>query len=450
MKRLMLDELNRWFDDPKRKPLLICGARQVGKTYLLKEMFAKQFKHAVYIDLMKDDGSREFFSTTCDAGKYLEYIEARFDRKITPSNPLILDEVQECPMVISSLKYFCEDHRELPVIASGSLVRLAIHKMKKDKNFSFPVGKVKVMNLYPMTYEEYLLNRNPALLERIRAAYESRIPMERQFHELALDRLYEYLSIGGMPEAVDRFLSTGSYVDASKVVSDVYGNYLADMSLYNVSDETILKTRNVFHNIFAQLNKENRNFKIGLIDGGKSNRDYQNAYLWLELARVVYRSRKKEGKVSLPLTEEETGLFRYYLADEGMFVHQSRLPRSEFMVRDRRNSLAGIFYENYVADELSAKGIELYYWTGKSRNEIEFIVQNGSFAVPIDVKKGNGKMNSLEAFRASNPRYTAVKITSGNYGYDEEKDLLTIPLYQTFLLAEQLSKGESIRPTDEN
>lgn len=446
MERLILAHILEWYEDKDRKPLLICGARQVGKTYLLKEQFAKRFRDYVYIDLLKDGESKGFFSSTCDPRKYLEYIEARFNKKISSDCPLILDEVQECPMAIVSLKYFCQDYRDLPVIATGSLVRVAINRMKKKEEFSFPVGKVNVMNMYPMTFEEYLLNTNPSLLRIIRESYYSHRPMDGAFHEMAMDRLYEYLAIGGMPEVVDRFIRTGSYVDAGKVISEVYGNYLADMSVYNVSDETVLKTRSIYQNIFRQLNKENKNFKIGLVDHGKSNRDYFNAYTWLELARVVYRSRKTEGYIPLPLTEEEQGLFRYYLADQGMFVHQSRLPRSDFMVRDKRNALAGIFYENYVADELMAKGIRLFYWTGKGSHEIEFVVQNGSYAVPIDVKKSGGKLGSLEAFRTNNPRYTAVKISSGNYGYDPGTDILSIPLYQTFLLAEQLSKEESIKP----
>ncbi len=446
MERLILPHIIKWYENKDRKPLLICGARQVGKTYLLKEQFAKRFKNNVYIDLLKDGDSRSFFASTCDPSKYLKYIEARFNKKVSPECPLILDEIQECPMAIVSLKYFCQDHRDLPVIATGSLVRVAINRMKKKEEFSFPVGKVNVMNMYPMTFEEYLLNTNPALLGIIRESYSSHRPMDGEFHKMAMERLYEYLAIGGMPEVVGRFIETGSYVDAGKTISEVYGNYLADMSTYNVSDETVLKTRNIYQNVFMQLDKENRNFKIGLVEHGKSNRDYFNAYMWLELARVVYRSRKTEGRVSLPLTEGEQGLFRYYLADQGMFVHQSRLPRSDFMLKDKRNALAGIFYENYVADELRAKGIKLFYWTGKGSHEIEFVVQNGSYAVPIDVKKTGGKMGSLEAFRVMNPRYTAIKISSGNYGYDPGTDMLSIPLYQTFLLAEQLSRGEPIRP----
>ena len=171
MERLILAHILEWYEDKDRKPLLICGARQVGKTYLLKEQFAKRFRDYVYIDLLKDGESKGFFSSTCDPRKYLEYIEARFNKKISSDCPLILDEVQECPMAIVSLKYFCQDYRDLPVIATGSLVRVAINRMKKKEEFSFPVGKVNVMNMYPMTFEEYLLNTNPSLLRIIRESY---------------------------------------------------------------------------------------------------------------------------------------------------------------------------------------------------------------------------------------------------------------------------------------
>lgn len=311
MERLILAHINEWYESKDRKPLLVCGARQVGKTYLLTQQFAKRFGDCVYIDLLRDEESRSFFSNTCNPEKYLRYIEARFDKKVSPGCPLILDEVQECPMAIVSLKYFCQDYRDLPVIATGSLVRVAINRMKKEE-FPFPVGKVNVMNMYPMTFEEYLLNVSPALLRTIRESYHAHRPMDDAFHKMALDRLYEFLAIGGMPEVVDRFMRTGSYVDTGKAISEVYGNYLADMSMYNISDDTIMKTRNIYRNIFRQLNKENKNFKIGLVDHGKSNRDYFNAYMWLELARVVYRSRRTEGHIPLPLDEEEQGLFRFF------------------------------------------------------------------------------------------------------------------------------------------
>lgn len=445
MERTKLVELDRWYAKKRRKPLVVWGARQVGKTYLVKDLFAKKrFSDFLYIDLKKDEEACAFFSSTSDPAKYLAYIEARFEKKINGETPLIFDEVQQCHQVLSSLKYFKQDYPELPVIATGSLVRLSlIHDGSKGRrdDFLFPVGGIDSINVYPLTFEEYLLNANKTLLGRIRDAYREKRPLEEHEHQIALDYLYEYLTIGGMPEPLSIFLESKSYMDARESLKQVYDNYLADMDLYNVSKETILKTRNVFKNVYAELNKENKNFKVGNIEKGKSNRDYFNAYQWLELARVIHRNQKKQGKVAFPLTQEDEGLFRFYLADTGIFSYQSKTPQSDYFVKEKRNALSGIFYENYVADEFAAKEIPLFYWVGKNGNEFEFVVENQCKILPIDVKKTGGKLNSLDAFRSMNPKSTAIKISANQFGYDEEQDILTIPLYEVFLLADDLANN---------
>jgi len=452
MERLAIRYLEQWIVSPDRKPLIIWGARQVGKTYLLRTLFMKEHPKALYIDLAKDEEARSFFSTTSDPDKYLRYIEARYMKKIGPDTPLIFDEMQRCLSVLTSLKYFCQEHKKIPVIATGSMVRLAMMEMQKenkDDSFLFPVGSVDSLDLYPLNFEEYLLNVNPVMLDRIRESYRSCRPMEKYEHDLATDLLHDYMSIGGMPEAVDKFIRTGSYVDVSKTLSSIYDNYLADMSQYNISPKMILKTRKVYQSIFSQLNKENRNYKISQTDKGKTNRDYQSTYIWLELARVVHRSLNKTDKVTLPLSDSDSNLFRLYLGDIGMFTYQSGIPFSDFIAKDKRNSLAGVFYENYVADELAAKGIDLYYWTGKSHHEFEFIVPNRGRVVPIDVKKGSGTMNSLKAFRDHNPKELAIKVSSNNFGYDEENMILTIPHYAMFMLAQDLSEDTDPVPGSE-
>ena len=438
MKRSKIKEIEKWFNSENRKPLIVWGARQVGKTHLLKNEFASGLKDFLYIDLIKDDEARKYFDTTCDAKKYLEYIETRFNKKISNECPLILDEVQSSLNVITSLKYFEQDFKNLPIIATGSMVRVAI-KTNQKEDFLFPVGKINSINIYPLTFDEYLLNVNEKLIDRIRECYKDRIAMQSFEHEVLMEHLYRYLSIGGMPEALDTFIRTDSYVDANKVLNDIYDNYLNDMAQYNVSNETLLKTRNVYNNIFNQLNKENKNFKISLIDSGKSNRDYFNAYEWLFLSKVVYKSSKLEGKITQPIVREEgQGLFRLYLADEGLFTNQSKVNRSDFFVKDNRNRLSGVFYENYVACELSAKDIELFYWCGKNENEFEFIVEKDGDIIPIDVKKNRGKLNSLVNYRNINSNKYAIKISSNNFGYDEANRIYTIPLYATFALAEDL------------
>lgn len=440
MKRNKTKEIEKWFKSENRKPLMLWGARQVGKTYLIKNEFCNQFKDYVYLDLIKDDEARNYFDSTCDAKKYLDYIEARFNKKISNECPLIFDEVQVSLNVITSLKYFEQEFKNLPVIATGSMVRVAI-KINQKENFLFPVGKINSINIYPLTFDEYLLNVNEKMIDKIRNSYIEKKPLESYEHNLLMEYLYKYLSIGGMPEALSTFIKNDSYVDAIVVLNDIYNNYLNDMTQYNVSNETLLKTRNVYNNIFNQLNKENKNFKISLIDSGKSNRDYFNAYEWLTLSKVVYKSSKLTGKISLPITREEgQGLFRLYLADEGLFTNQSKTKRSDFFVKDNRNKLSGVFYENYVACELSAKDIDLFYWCGKNENEFEFIVEKGGEIIPIDVKKKRGRLNSLVNFRNINPNNYAIKISANNFGFDENNRIYTIPLYATFALAEDIKK----------
>ena len=445
MERLKVKELEQWLESPRRKPLIVWGARQVGKTYLVKDLFAKKhFEHFIYIDLKKDEQARAFFATTSDSDKYIAYLEARFARKIDGKTLIVFDEVQQCHQVLSSLKYFCQDHREIPVIATGSLVRLSLRHQEQaggNDEFLFPVGKVDSMNVYPVSFEEYLMNVSPFLLDEIRKAYSRMQPLSPTFHDMAMDLLHEYLTIGGLPEALVTFLQSKSYADATAVLKEVYQNYLGDMDSYNISGETILKTRSVYKNIFAQLNKENKNFKVTMLDKGKSNRDYFSAYEWLELARVVYRCRNVRGRITIPMEEESQGLFRLYLADEGIFTFQSQTNQADLFVKDRRSTLAGIFYENYVACELAAKELPLFYWTGKQTHEFEFVVCSGGKVYPIDVKKSKGGTASLQEFREANGKGTAIKISANNFGYNAESGILTIPHYAAFLLADDLKNG---------
>ncbi len=443
MERFKLRELNEWYASKMRKPLIVWGARQVGKTYLIKNLFAGQFKDYIYIDLKKDSEACRYFSSTQNPDDHISYIELRYSKKPSSDIPLIFDEVQQCPAVISALKYYCQDHRDIPVIATGSMVRLSL-KHEADGDFLFPVGKVDSMNLFPLSFGEYMFNVNSVLYNRVCEAYRSRKPMEQYEHESALDLLHEYLIIGGMPEADQIFIDTHSFEDANRALHSIYDSYLLDMDVYSKSEQSVLRTRNVYANIFAQLNKENRNFKVGDLERGRSNRDFFNAYQWLELSRIVYRSSLKDGKVSVPMNSESSSLFRLYLSDPGLFTVQSKVPRTDFFVRDNRNVLSGIFYESYVADELVSKGHDLFYWIGKNRHEFEFLIQCGSRIIPVDVKRTGGKMNSLDAYRSFNGSCTAVKISANNFGYDRDRDILTIPLYEAFLFAEEMAREDAL------
>ena len=450
MERTALQKLADWDSNKRKKPLIVWGARQVGKTYLILELFAKKYypNRYVYVDCKKEDEIRDFCSGTANAEKIIEYISLRKGQQINEQTLLIFDEVQECPNILSSLKYFCQDYREIPVIATGSMVRIKLqretHKRgaRDNDKFLFPVGKINQMTVYPMTFDEFLMNSNQMLFDAVRNAYERRQPLERQIHELAMEHVYKYLLVGGMPEAVEAYIDGGSLLESREILKVLYDNYLADMELYQASQESVLRSRALFQNIYRELNRESKNFSPGLIEEKSKTRDYATSIQWLTMAHVVNQSFQLKEHVTMPLMPDSDSSFRLFLGDIGMFSYQSGVNAASFVSSERENTLSGIFFENFVANELIAKEHKLFYWRGKSSAELEFIVESDNRLYPIDVKKGRGTLNSLEKFSNHNKFEYAIKVSKNNYGYDREQKLLTIPLYFIPFVAKDLSDGK--------
>ena len=450
MERIALQKLVDWNSNKRKKPLIVWGARQVGKTYLIQELFAKKYypNRYVYVDCKKEDEIRDFCSGTANAEKIIEYISLRKGQQINEQTLLIFDEVQECPNILSSLKYFCQDYREVPVIVTGSMVRIKLqretHKRgaKDNDKFLFPVGKINQMTVYPMTFDEFLMNSNQMLFDAVRNAYESRQPLERQIHELTMEHVYKYLLVGGMPEAVDAYIDSGSLLESREILKVLYDNYLADMELYQASQESVLRSRALFQNIYRELNRESKNFSPGLIEEKSKTRDYATSIQWLTMAHVVNQSFQLKEHVTMPLMPDSDSSFRLFLGDIGMFSYQSGINAASFVSSERENMLSGIFFENFVANELIAKEHKLFYWRGKSSAELEFIVESDNRLYPIDVKKGRGTLNSLEKFSNHDKFEYAIKVSKNNYGYDREQKLLTIPLYFIPFVAKDLADGK--------
>ena len=450
MERTALQKLADWDSNKRKKPLIVWGARQVGKTYLILELFAKKYypNRYIYVDCKKEDEIRDFCSGTANAEKIIEYISLRKGQQLNEQTLLIFDEVQECPNILSSLKYFCQDYREIPVIATGSMVRIKLqretHKRgaRDNDKFLFPVGKINQMTVYPMTFDEFLMNSNQMLFDAVRNAYERRQPLERQIHELAMEHVYKYLLVGGMPEAVEAYIDGGSLLESREILKVLYDNYLADMELYQASQESVLRSRALFQNIYRELNRESKNFSPGLIEEKSKTRDYATSIQWLTMAHVVNQSFQLKEHVTMPLMPDSDSSFRLFLGDIGMFSYQSGINAASFVSSERENTLSGIFFENFVANELIAKEHKLFYWRGKSSAELEFIVESDNRLYPIDVKKGRGTLNSLEKFSNHNKFEYAIKVSKNNYGYDREQKLLTIPLYFIPFVAKDLSDGK--------
>lgn len=449
MERIALQKLIDWNNNKRKKPLIIWGARQVGKTYLAKELFAEKYYKSsyIYIDCKKEDEIREFCSNTANAEKIIEYISLRKGKQINKKTLLIFDEVQECPNIISALKYFCQDYREIPVIATGSMVRIKLqretHKRgsKENDKFLFPVGKINQITIYPMTFDEFLINSNKMLYDTIKNAYENKQLLDFHIHELAMEQVYKYLLVGGMPEAVEAYIDDGNLLEAREILKVLYDNYLSDMELYQASQEAVLRSRLLFQNIYRELNKESKNFSPGLIEEKSKTRDYATSVQWLTMAHIVNQSFQLKEHITTPLMPDSESNFRLFLGDIGMFSYQSGINAASFVSNERDNTLSGIFFENFVANELIAKEHKLFYWRGKLSSELEFIIESNNKLYPIDVKKGRGTLNSLEKFSNHNKFEYAIKVSKNNYGYNRDQKLLTIPFYFIPFVARDLANG---------
>ena len=449
MERIITKKLIEWNNNPRKKPLIVWGARQVGKTYLIKNIFAETYykNNYIYIDCKIEDEISTFCAQTANPEKIIEYISLLKGKKITDSTLLIFDEVQECPNIVSSLKYFCQDFRQIPVIATGSMVRIKIqretHKRGADENsrFLFPVGKINQLTVYPMTFDEFLINSNTVLYETVKSAYQNKKPLDPKIHELAMEQVYKYLLVGGMPEAVDTYIDGDNLFESREILKTLYDNYLADMDLYQASREAVLRSRALFSNIYKELNKESKNFSPGLIEEKSKTRDFATSIQWLTMAHIVNQSFQLKEHITTPLMPDSESNFRLFLGDIGMFSYQSGINATSFISSDRENTLSGIFFENFVANELIAKEHKLFYWKGKASSELEFIVESNNKLYPIDVKKGRGTLNSLEKFSNHNKFEFAIKVSKNNYGYNAEQKLLTVPFYFVPFIAKDLANG---------
>lgn len=449
MERTAAQKLVEWNNNTKRKPLIVWGARQVGKTYLIKDIFAETYykDNYIYIDCKIEEGVCDFCEKTANAEKIIEYISLLKGKQINENTLLIFDEVQECPNIVSALKYFCQDFRHIPVIATGSMVRIKIQRETRKRGagangkFLFPVGKINQITIYPMSFDEFLLNKNKMLYHAIKDAYENKQPLDTTIHELAMEQVYKYLLVGGMPEAVETYIEDDDLFASREILKVLYDNYLSDMQLYQASPEAILRSRKLFSNIYKELNKESKNFAPGLIEEKSKTRDYTTAIEWLTMAHIVNQSFQLKEHVTMPLIADNESNFRLFLGDIGMFSYQSGVNAASFISAERENTLSGIFFENYVANELVAKELKLFYWRGKSSAELEFIVESNNKLYPIDVKKGRGVLNSLGKFANHNKFECAIKISKNNYGYNVEQKLLTIPFYFVPFIAKDLAEG---------
>lgn len=430
MKRKITEELIKWKNSSARKPIILNGARQVGKTFILREFGRENYKNTVYINLERNRTVSSLFNDDISPDKLIKYLEAETGERILPDETLIIfDEIQSCERAVTALKYFCEDAPEYHVAAAGSLLGVAINRNQN----SFPVGKVNVIRLYPMDFEEFLIaSGNELLIEEITECFNNISPMNDAMHKKAIDLYHDYLIVGGMPEAVKSFIETNSYIDAGLVQRNIIDNYTADMAKYASNTETV-KIRACYNSIPAQLAKDNKKFQYKVIQKGGSSSIFGASLEWLKQAGVILEcQRTDQGSMPLSVYADQTS-FKIYMSDVGLLVNKSGMSLNS-IITDESNVFMGAVTENYVAQQLASKNYPLYYWTVQnSQAELDFVLQKDYKIYGVEVKKNEHvRSRSLSVFRQKYSPYCSIRFSQKNFGKTE--DVVSIPLYAVFLI----------------
>ena len=372
MERKMMDSLRAWKENPRRMPLLLDGARQVGKTYTALTFGKEYYKNTVYFNMEDSSEIQAIFERDFNIERLIRELSVKAGATIFPGDTLIIfDEIQAYERALTSLKYFCENGPEYHIIAAGSLLSVAL----KRERFSFPVGKVDRLTLYPLDFEEFLwaVGQKP-MAEMIREAYQGFTPMS--LHGTALDLYREYLVTGGMPQPVRTFVETRDFnfvLASQKALNDAY---IADMAKYAVPQETV-RIMAAWGSIPAQLSKENHKFQYRVIRSGARAHDYEMPLQWLEAAGVINRCiRVSEGRV--PLTAfADPGAFKIYMADTGLLCSRFDIAANLVLSGDHRmDGFKGALTENYIMQALVTAGIQPYYWTLQQNAELDFVFQD--------------------------------------------------------------------------
>lgn len=430
MKRKITQQLVEWKNSSARKPLILNGARQVGKTFILREFGRENYKNTVYVNLESNGTVASMFNDDISPSKLIKYLEAETGERILPNETLIiLDEIQSCERAVTSLKYFCEEAPDYHIAAAGSLLGVAINRNQT----SFPVGKVNVLRLYPLDFEEFLTaTGNDLLIDEITECYTQMSPINEGLHQKALDLYHDYLIIGGMPEAVKAFIETNSYIDASLVQSSIIDSYTADMAKYASNSEAV-KIRACYNSIPAQLAKDNKKFQYKVVQKGGSSSIFGASLEWLKQAGVILEcQRVDQGTMPLPIYADQTS-FKIYMSDVGLLVNKSQMSVNT-IITGESNIFMGAVTENYIAQQLAAKNYPLYYWTvANSQAELDFVLQKNDKIYAIEVKKGEHvRSRSLSVFKQKYSPDYAIRFSQKNFGKTEE--VISIPLYAAFLL----------------
>lgn len=431
MYRKIMRYLEAWKNSPHRKPLILQGARQVGKTYAVLEFGRTHYDNVAYFNFETSPRLAQTFAEDISPDYLIPVLSHIAGQTIVRERTLIvLDEVQLCERALTSLKYFCEDAPEYHIIVAGSLLGVAVNR----EAFSFPVGKVDMKTMYPMDMEEFLLAvGEEALAQRIRACFDTDTPLPAALHEAAMQRYRQYLTVGGMPECVLQYAQTQDQVLVRHTQDTILAGYLNDMSKYNTQNE-IKKTRLVYDNVTVQLSKKNTRFQYKLIKKGARAAEFENALEWLCLSGVISRVYRAE-QVKKPLENyRDSDAFKVYVSDLGLLCAKKNLAAADILyMSEELNDFKGGMAENYAQTQLIANGYQTYYWESDRGAEVDFVIQREGRLIPIEVKSAdNTRAKSLKVYMDTFTPDYAIKLSARNFGFEDGKK--TVPLYAAFCI----------------
>ena len=439
MKRSLYKNLLIWKNSNHRKPLLLQGARQVGKTYLINEFGKSEYSNNVYLNFEQNPDLKTLFTGSLDPHTVISNISLYIGKKITDADTLIFfDEIQAVPEALTSLKYFYEQSPEFHIIAAGSLLGVSVGKQS-----SFPVGKVNFMNLYPMTFIEYLMAFGEELMAEKLINIQTAESLPEILHEKFLKHLKMYLYLGGMPEVLQSYLNENDIALARNIQNDILKAYQRDFSKYADKSQTI-KTSELWHSVPYQLAKENKKFKYSDVRKRARALTFEQTIEWLKKAGLIniacnIRSPK------IPLAGyADYSKFKIYLLDTGLLGAMLNLsPDIIIKPTELFSEYNGAFIENFVASELVATGNnELFYWTSKSDAEVDFIIQSGNNVYPLEVK--SGKSRNLKSLRSYAEKYKPkLIIRTSPRNFIRDKEFINIPLYAAFIVNNLITKNKS-------
>ena len=424
MYRTAIEKLYQWKDNKHRKPLIIEGARQVGKTWIMKEFGKLAYKDTVYINFDSNSKMANLFADDLDTERLIMGIELFAGKKINPDETLIIfDEVQEVSRALSSLKYFYENAPQYHIICAGSLLGIALHG-----GTSFPVGKVDFLKLYPLSFKEFLMATDK---ERFAKLLESKdYAMITSFKQIYIDALKQYYFIGGMPEAVKSFAENSDFNEVRNIQKRILDAYEQDFSKHAPND-MVPKIRMLWNSIPSQLAKENKKFIYGLVREGSRAKDYEAAIMWLTDCGLIHKV-SRVNSAGLPLAAyEDLKAFKLFLLDVGLLGCMTRLSQSTLLDgNDLFKEFKGALTEQYVCQQLkTTDDLGIYYYTNdRGSCEIDFVIDSGEKIIPVEVKaETNLKAKSLKTYREKfNPK---LSVRTSMADFKNGDGLLNLPLY---------------------